>query len=135
MPLPDLIKLHIILGHPHGNRLHDVSVLSVHLWPLVLHPPPSLVQPVNLPGCHYSQCHGDQFLEPSFGMGDQEHYHVGGQVEAGKHQEFYQYSGGGGHPLGVQYAHCSTEQRFQVKSFGFLKGRNDPPSLLCFSYF
>jgi len=43
-------------------------------------------------------------------------------VEAGKHQEFYQYSGGGGHPLGVQYAHCSTEQRFQ----GGWVGRGSP---------
>ena len=61
---------------------------------------------------------------PFFGMGDQRHYHhgdgaMGGEVST-KKQELYQYRGGGGDSLGLQYTHCPTEQRFQVKSIRLL---------------
>lgn len=60
-------------------------------------------------------------------MGDHRQYHhgapgamgghgdVGGASMGSKQQEGYQYRGGLGDSLGVQYDHCPTEQRFQVE--------------------
>ena len=66
-------------------------------------------------------------------MGDQEYYHhgegaMGGQLQAAKHQDLFQYREGGG----GQYAQCPTEQRFQVFEFQVPEGN---PLLLTFPPF
>ena len=110
-----------------GTDFMTCLCCQLHLWPLVvLHPPPVSRFPSTYQDAAPRTPMDNSSLSSFFLMGDHRAYHHGapgamgghGEVRSAsmgsKQQEGYQYGGGLGDSLGVQYDQCPTEQRFQV---------------------